>query len=67
MLGIYSNEEIEKLLSAQGNKGKKDNDVFINHDVYLFINAILKQEDEYIKKKVILFKFFYNFSSFYIK
>ena len=32
---------------------QKDNDVFINHDVYLFINAILKQEDEYIKKKVI--------------
>ena len=32
---------------------QKDTDYFINHDVGLFISAILRQEDEYIKKKVI--------------
>ena len=32
---------------------RKDTEYFINHDVHLFISAILKQEDEYIKKKVI--------------
>ena len=32
---------------------QKDTNYFITHDVDLFISAILKQEDEYIKKKVI--------------
>ena len=32
---------------------QKDTNFFITHDVVIFINAILNQEDEYIKKKVI--------------
>ena len=32
---------------------QKDTNYFITHDVQLFLSAILRQEDEYMKKKVI--------------